>query len=50
MIYTFYLGVGFALAILFLKSPLEIFGPAPGAGDSWGQFSVPLLASTIFGA
>jgi CubicO group peptidase (beta-lactamase class C family) len=47
MIYAFYLGVGFAVAILFLKTPPEIFGPPPSASDPWGQFSVPLLASTI---
>ena len=47
MIYAFYLGVGFALAILFLKAPPEIVGPPPSASDPWGQFSVPLLASTI---
>ena len=44
MIFAFYLGVGFAFAILFLNAPLEISGPT---GDPWHAPSVPLLASTI---
>ena len=45
MIFAFYLGVGFAFAILFLGAPPEVTGP--GAGDRWHQPSVPMLASSI---
>jgi CubicO group peptidase (beta-lactamase class C family) len=45
MIFAFYLGVGFALAILFLNAPPEITGPTEGG--PWDPLSIPLLASTI---
>ena len=45
MIFSFYLGVGFACAILFLNAPQELSGP--GAGGPWDPLSIPLLASTI---
>jgi CubicO group peptidase (beta-lactamase class C family) len=45
MIFAFYLGVGFAFAILFLTAPPSVSGSA--AGDPWHQPSVPMLASTI---
>jgi CubicO group peptidase (beta-lactamase class C family) len=45
MIFAFYLGVGFAFAILFLNAPQEMGGPA--AGGPWDPLSVPMLASTI---
>jgi CubicO group peptidase (beta-lactamase class C family) len=45
MIFAFYLGVGFAFAILFLNAPPEITGP--GEGGPWESLSVPLLASTV---
>ena len=45
MIFAFYLGVGFAFAILFLKAPRDLAGP--DAGDPWAPLSVALLASTV---
>jgi CubicO group peptidase (beta-lactamase class C family) len=45
MIFAFYLGMGLALAILFLNAPPELSGP--DAGGPWDTLSVPLLASTI---
>jgi hypothetical protein len=45
MIFVFYLGVGLALAILFINAPPELSGPE--AGNPWDTLSVPLLASTI---
>ncbi len=45
MIFAFYLGMGLALAILFLNAPPELAGP--DAGSPWDTLSVPLLASTI---
>lgn len=45
MIFSFYLGVGFAFAILFLTAPPSVSGVA--AGDPWHRPSVPMLASTI---
>jgi CubicO group peptidase (beta-lactamase class C family) len=45
MIFAFYLGVGFAFAILFLNAPPEIVGPT--TGGPWDPLSIPLLASTI---
>ena len=44
MIFAFYLGMGLALAILFLNAPPELSGP--DAGGPWDTLSVPLLAST----
>jgi CubicO group peptidase (beta-lactamase class C family) len=46
MILAFYLGLGFAMTVLFLKTPLaqKISG---SADDPWGQTSVALLASSI---
>jgi CubicO group peptidase (beta-lactamase class C family) len=45
MIFAFYVGVGFAFAILFLNVPRELSGPT--AGGPWEPLSGPLLASTI---
>jgi len=45
MIFAFYLGLGFAIAILFLNAPPQITGP--GEGGPWDPLSIPLLASTI---
>jgi hypothetical protein len=45
MIFAFYLGAGFAVAILFLNAPPEIVGPT--SGGPWDPLSIPLLASTI---
>jgi CubicO group peptidase (beta-lactamase class C family) len=45
MIFAFYLGLGFAFAILFLNAPPEVTGPAEGG--PWDPLSVPLLASTV---
>ncbi|MBV9037448.1 MAG: serine hydrolase [Acidobacteriaceae bacterium] len=45
MMFAFYLGVGFAFAILFLNAPREFSGPT--ASGPWDSLSVPLLASTI---
>ena len=45
MIFAFYLGMGLAVAILFLNAPPELEGP--DAGGPWDTLSVPLLASTI---
>jgi len=45
MIFAFYLGMGMAVAILFLNAPPELAGP--DAGSPWDTLSVPLLASTI---
>ncbi len=49
MILAFYAGLGFALTILFLKTPraAELSAAAAAADDSWRQASVPLLASSI---
>jgi CubicO group peptidase (beta-lactamase class C family) len=45
MLLAFYLGVAFALAILFLKAPGDL--SAEITGDAWAPLSVQLLASTI---
>ena len=45
MIFAFYLGVGFAFAILFLAAPPSVSGSA--SVDPWHRPSVPILASTI---
>jgi CubicO group peptidase (beta-lactamase class C family) len=45
MIFAFYLGVGFAFAILFLNLPREF--PSPTTVGHWDTLSPPLLASTI---
>jgi CubicO group peptidase (beta-lactamase class C family) len=45
MIFAFYLGLGFSIAILFLNAPPEITGP--GEGGPWDPLSIPLLASTV---
>ena len=45
MIFSFYLGVGLAFAIVLLNAPRELAG-ATQAGP-WEQLSVPLLASSI---
>ena len=46
VILAFYVGVGSAIALLFLNAPADISGEAATA-DKWRQPSVPLLASTI---
>ena len=45
MIFSFYLGAGFAFAILPLNAPRELSGPT--TGGPWDPLSIPLLASTI---
>lgn len=48
LILAFYFGVGFAITILFLKTPIaqrQLMGPLPG--DPWRQANGPLLASSI---
>jgi CubicO group peptidase (beta-lactamase class C family) len=45
MLFAFYLGAGFATAILALNAPRELSGP--NAGSPWDRFSVQLLASTM---
>ncbi len=47
MILAFYLGIGFSLTILFLKTPLAQHLSETPAADPWRQVSVPLLASSI---
>jgi hypothetical protein len=44
MIFAFYLGLGFAFAIVFLNAPRELSGPT--GGGPWDELSAPLLAST----
>lgn len=45
VIFSFYVGVALAFAILFLNAPPEVAGPS--AGRPWDLRSVPLLASSI---
>lgn len=45
MLFSFYLGIGFAIVILFLKTPDA--RRLSGASGSWHQVSVPLLASSF---
>jgi CubicO group peptidase (beta-lactamase class C family) len=47
LILAFYLGIGFALTISFLRTPLMRQISAASALDPWHQASVPLLASSI---
>ena len=48
VILAFYLGIGFAIAIFFLKTPLaQQQLSAASAGGPWHQASVPLLAASI---
>ena len=47
MLLSFYLGSGFALVILFLKTPVAQQLSAASARDPWHQVSVPLLASSF---
>jgi CubicO group peptidase (beta-lactamase class C family) len=45
MIFSFYLGIALAFAILLLNAPRELRGPR--ASSAWDPLSVPLFASTI---
>lgn len=45
VILSFYVGVGLALALLYLRAPSEIAGPT--SGNAWQPFSTSLLASTF---
>jgi hypothetical protein len=47
VILTFYLGIGFALMICFLKTPLAQKLQAQSGGDQWRQVNMPMLASSI---
>ena len=49
VILAFYGGIGFALVILFLKTPevQQQFGSVAAASDRWSTASVPMLASSI---
>ena len=47
VILAFYLGIGFALTICFLKTPLAQELQARSGSDPWHRVSVPLLASSI---
>ena len=47
LLLSFYTGVGFALIILFLKTPVAQQLSAASAHDPWHQVSVPLLASSF---
>jgi hypothetical protein len=47
VILAFYLGIGFALNICFLKTPLAQVIQARSGGNPWHQVTVPLLASSI---
>ncbi|MGI9070935.1 MAG: hypothetical protein ACR2JB_06330 [Bryobacteraceae bacterium] len=44
---SFYVGIGFAMIILFLKTPLAQKLSAATAGDPWHRVSLPLLASSF---
>jgi CubicO group peptidase (beta-lactamase class C family) len=47
VILAFYLGIGFAITIFFMKSPRAQEISASAAVDPWRQASTPLLASSI---
>jgi hypothetical protein len=47
LILSFYAGTGFAILILFLKTPLAQVLSARPAGNGWHQVSLPLLASNF---
>jgi hypothetical protein len=44
---SFYSGIGFAVVILFLKTPVARHFAAASAGDPWHRVSSPLLASSF---
>ncbi|MEX2260344.1 MAG: serine hydrolase domain-containing protein [Bryobacteraceae bacterium] len=47
VILAFYLGIGFAIAIFFLKTPLVERLSASTSNGPWHQMSLPVLASSI---
>lgn len=47
VILSFYSGIGFAILILFLKTPFAQELSAASANDPWHQASLPLLASSF---
>ena len=47
MLLSFYSGIGFAIVVLFLRTPVARQLAAASAGDSWHQVSLPLLASSF---
>ena len=44
---SFYAGIGFAIVILYMKTPIAQQLSAASAGDLWHQASLPLLASSF---
>ncbi|HEY3456376.1 MAG TPA: hypothetical protein VGK64_17490 [Bryobacteraceae bacterium] len=44
---SFYSGIGFAVVILFLKTPVARHFAATSAGDPWHRVNTPLLASSF---
>lgn len=44
---SFYSGIGFAIVILFLRTPVAHQLATASVGDSWHQVSLPLLASSF---
>ncbi len=47
MILAFYLGIGFAVTVLLLKSPIAREISNTTASDPWHEVSVPLLAASL---
>ncbi len=47
VILSFYSGMGFAIVILFMKTPVAQKLSAASASDPWHQVSLPLLASSF---
>jgi hypothetical protein len=47
VILAFYLGIGFALTISFLKTPVSQMLAARIRGEQWQQVSVPMLGSNL---
>jgi hypothetical protein len=47
LILSFYAGIGFAILILFLKTPIVLVLAAKSAAHGWQQVSLPLLASSF---
>lgn len=47
LILSFYSGIGFAILILFLKTPVAQMLAAKSAGHGWHETSLPLIASSF---
>jgi hypothetical protein len=47
LILSFYSGIGFAILILFLKTPIVQVLAAKSVGHGWQQVSLPLIASSF---